>query len=125
MSNVTPQLIKKLRERTGVGMGKCKVALEESGGDLEEAINNLRKAGMASAVKREGREANEGLIGIGESDKAIAFIEVNSETDFVAQNDKFKEFLSNIANDAATHAPESLDAFLKIKYSGLANAHFE
>ena len=101
MSQITPQLIKELRERTGVGMGKCKAALQEAGGDLEEAIKALRKAGMASAVKREGREANEGLIGIGESDSCFAIIEVNSETDFVAQNDKFKQFLKDIAEQAA------------------------
>ncbi|NGX37222.1 MAG: Elongation factor Ts, partial [Chlamydiae bacterium] len=68
MSHATPQLIKELRERTGVGMGKCKVALEESGGNIERAIENLRNAGMASTVKHEGREATEGLMGTGESD---------------------------------------------------------
>ncbi len=115
MSNVTPQLIKALRERTGVGMGKCKVALEEAGGDLEKAIENLRKAGLASAVKRAGREANEGLIGIGESDKAIALVEVNSETDFVAQNEKFRQFLKDVATEAAELQPESIDAFLAQK----------
>lgn len=115
MSHATPQLIKELRERTGVGMGKCKVALEESGGNIDKAIENLRKAGMASAVKKEGREANEGLIGIGESDKAVAFVEVNSETDFVAQNEKFKQFLKDVANEAAELQPKSLDDFLAEK----------
>jgi elongation factor Ts len=115
VSNVTPGLIKKLRERTGVGMGKCKVALEEAKGDLEKAIENLRKAGMASAVKKEGREANEGLIAIGESDKAIALVEVNSETDFVAQNEKFKTFLKNVADEAAESQPASLEALLAQK----------
>ncbi|NGX60179.1 MAG: Elongation factor Ts [Chlamydiae bacterium] len=115
MTNVTPQQIKQLREMTGVGMGKCKLALEEAGGDLDKAIENLRKAGMASAVKKEGREANEGLIGIGESDQAIAFVEVNSETDFVAQNDKFKQFLKDLANEAAELKPESLEVFLSRK----------
>lgn len=115
MTNITPQLIKELRERTGVGMGKCKSALEDAGGDLETAIDNLRKAGMASAVKKEGREANEGLIGIGESDKAVSFVEVNSETDFVAQNDKFKQFLKDVANEAAELQPKSLEEFLGLK----------
>ncbi|NGX46822.1 MAG: Elongation factor Ts [Chlamydiae bacterium] len=115
MSNVTPQLIKQLRKRTGVGMGKCKVALEEAKGDLDKAIENLRKAGMASAVKKEGREANEGLIGIGESDKAVAFVEVNSETDFAAQNEKFKQFLKDLSNEAAELQPDSLDTFLSQK----------
>lgn len=115
MSNVTPQLIKELRERTGVGMAKCKKALDESGGDIEKAIEALRKAGMATAVKKEGREANEGLIGIGESEGAYALVEVNSETDFVAQNEKFKQFLSDISNEAAALKPKSLDAFLALK----------
>lgn len=112
MSKVTPQLIKELRERTGVGMGKCKEALEEASGDIDKAIENLRKKGMASAVKKEGREANEGLIGIGESDKAIALVEVNSETDFVAQNEKFKQFLKEVANQAAEQMPANLEELL-------------
>ena len=115
MSNVTPQLVKELRERTGVGMAKCKVALDEANGNLDKAIENLRKQGLASAVKKEGREANEGLIGIGESDKAVAFVEVNSETDFVAQNEKFKQFISDLANEAAEILPKSLEAFLAHK----------
>lgn len=115
MSNITPQMIKELRELTGVGMGKCKVALEEAGGDLEKAIENLRKAGMASAVKKEGREANEGLIGIGETDEIISLVEVNSETDFVAQNEKFKQFLRDLANEAAMLKPKSLESFLSQK----------
>ncbi len=113
--SVTPQMIKKLREITGVGMGKCKTALEEADGDIDKAIEFLRKAGMASAVKKAGREANEGLIGIGESDNAVAFVEVNSETDFVSQNDKFKQFLKDLANEAAELKPASLEEFLKLK----------
>jgi len=113
--SVTPQMIKELRERTGVGMAKCKAALDEAGGDIEKAIENLRKAGMASAVKREGREAKEGLIGIGEGDKAVAFVEVNSETDFVAQNDKFKAFLKEAAEIAAQTGCDSLETLLAAK----------
>ncbi|NGX39855.1 MAG: Elongation factor Ts [Chlamydiae bacterium] len=112
MSIVTPQLIKKLRERTGVGMVKCKAALDEANGDLEKAIENLRKAGMASAVKKEGREANEGLIGIAQTDGCVALVEVNSETDFVAQNEKFKTFIHQLATEAAEMQPQSLDEFL-------------
>ena len=73
-------MVKELRERTGVSMGKCKEALDQSDADVEKAIDFLRKAGMASAVKKEGREALEGLIGFAESDKAVAIVEVNSET---------------------------------------------
>ncbi len=62
MTKVTPQLVKELRDRTGIGMGKCKEALDAANGDIEQAIVNLRKAGMATAVKKEGRETNEGAI---------------------------------------------------------------
>lgn len=117
MAAITPAMIKDLRERTGVGMGKCKEALEEAKGDIDLAIANLRKAGMASAVKKEGRETKEGLIGIGETDGVIAIIEVNAETDFVAKNDLFKQFLTNIADEVARTNPPSLDGFLQQKFS--------
>lgn len=117
MTAITPAMIKDLRERTGVGMGKCKEALEEAKGDIELAIANLRKAGMASAVKKEGRETKEGMIGFAENSQAIAIVEVNAETDFVAKNERFKEFLENIAEEVAKTNPPSLDAFLQQKYS--------
>lgn len=109
---VTAEMIKELRERTGIGMTKCKEALDLAHGDMELAIANLRKAGLAQAVKKEGREANEGLIGLGETKDAIAFVEINSETDFVAQNEKFKQFLRDIANEAAALKPANLESFL-------------
>ncbi|WP_068471330.1 translation elongation factor Ts [Candidatus Protochlamydia phocaeensis] len=117
MTAVTPAMIKELRERTGVGMGKCKEALEEAKGDMELAIANLRKAGMATAVKKEGRETKEGMIGTAEGSNAIAVVEVNAETDFVVKNDRFKQFLENIAEEAVNTNPPSLDAFLQQKYS--------
>ncbi len=117
MSKVTAEMVKELRERTGVGMGKCKEALDACGGDMEKAIDHLRKAGMASAVKKEGREVNEGLIGHAESDKAYALLEVNSETDFVAQNDRFKQFIKDVAQDAAETQPATLDALLSQPFS--------
>lgn len=112
---ITADLIKELRERTGIGMAKCKEALEQAHGDMDLAIANLRKAGMAQAVKKEGREVNEGLIGVGESKDAIALVEINSETDFVTQNDKFKQFLRDVANEAAVLKPENLETFLTKK----------
>lgn len=114
---ITATMIKELRERTGVGMGKCKEALEEAHGDMELAISNLRKAGIASAVKKEGRTTNEGMIGFFENDKTAAIVEVNSETDFVAKNERFKEFLENIAAEIAKTHPASLEAFLAQPYS--------
>lgn len=117
MSTITPAMIKELRERTGVGMGKCKEALEESKGDMELAISNLRKAGMATAVKKEGRSTNEGMIGYVENAKILALVEVNAETDFVVRNARFQQFLTNIAEEVAATNPKSLDVFKQQKYS--------
>lgn len=116
-STVTATMIKELRERTGVGMGKCKEALEQANGDMELAITNLRKAGEASAVKKEGRETKEGKIGSAANPKAVAIVEVNAETDFVAKNDRFNEFLNNIAAEIAETQPATLEALLQQKYS--------
>jgi elongation factor Ts len=109
---VTPEMVKQLRERTGVGMGKCKEALDQAHGDMEQAIDLLRKAGMASAVKKEGRETKEGVIAFAEGDDAIALIEINAETDFVVQNDKFKQFAASVAKQAAQTKPSSIEDFL-------------
>lgn len=115
---VTATLIKELRDRTGIAMGKCKEALEESKGDMDLAIANLRKAGMATAVKKEGRATNEGLISTAETQSTVGLVEVNAETDFVVKNDLFRSFVENIANEVAATAPASLEAFLQQKYSG-------
>ena len=114
---VTAEMVKELRERTGVSMSKCKEALDQSGADMEKAIDFLRKSGMASAVKKEGREANEGLIGFADAEQAIAIIEVNSETDFVAQNEKFKLFIKDICAEAASTVPASVEDLSKQTYS--------
>lgn len=114
---VTATLIKELRDRTGVGMGKCKEALEEAKGDMNLAISNLRKAGIASAVKKEGRTTNEGMIVAAENADTVAIVEVNAETDFVAKNDKFQAFTKEIAEEVANTKPASLEAFLQQKYS--------
>jgi len=113
---VTPALIKELRERTGVGMAKCKEALEKSQGDIELAIANLRKAGMATAVKKEGRDTNEGMIGSFASTDAVAVVEVNAETDFVVRNDRFQEFALQIAKRIAETQPASLEQFASEAY---------
>jgi elongation factor Ts len=116
MKKVTAEMVKELRERTGVGMAKCKEALDKCEGEMEKAIDFLRKAGMASAVKKEGRETNEGMIGVADGQKAIALVEVNAETDFVTQNEKFKDFVREIAIEAADLHPDSLQAFHNQKY---------
>lgn len=115
-AKVTPQMVKELRERTGVGMGKCKTALDEAKGDMDIAIDLLRKSGMASAVKKEGREVKEGLIATYETKDAISLVEVNAETDFVTKNEKFKAFISDIAQEAAEARVIDVESLLKKKY---------
>jgi elongation factor Ts len=114
---VTAERVKELRDRTGVSMGKCKEALDKADGDMNGAIDILRKLGMASAVKKEGRETNEGLIGAAEGKSAVALIEVNAETDFVTQNEKFKQFLKDVAQEAADAKPATLETLLNKSYS--------
>lgn len=114
---ISANLIKDLRDRTGVGMGKCREALEAANGDIELAISNLRKSGLASAVKKEGRAANEGMIATAETPTTIALVEVNAETDFVVRNERFQEFLREVANEVAKSMPASVDALKTHKYN--------
>jgi elongation factor Ts len=116
-AKITPDMVKELRERTGVGMGKCKEALDQAQGDMEKAIDLLRKSGMASAVKKEGRETKEGMIATAESKDTIALVEINAETDFVVQNDRFKQFAQDVAREAAETKPSSLEEFITQKFS--------
>jgi elongation factor Ts len=114
---VTAEMVKELRERSGVSMSKCKEALDKANGDMNEAIDILRKTGMASAVKKEGRETNEGLIAVAEGKRGIALVEVNTETDFVAQNDTFKAFLKDIAQEAADTGSDSVATLMAQSFS--------
>lgn len=93
-------LIKDLRERTGAGMMDCKRALDENAGNMEAAIDWLRKKGLASAAKKSGRVAAEGLVAVATSGLTAAVVELNSETDFVARNDQFQELVAQIAQQA-------------------------
>ncbi len=93
-------LIKDLRERTGAGMMDCKRALEEAGGDMEKAIDWLRKKGLSSAAKKSGRVAADGVIAVASEDSAAAMIELNSETDFVARNERFQALAHEVAMQA-------------------------
>jgi elongation factor Ts len=99
MSNVTPAAIKALREKTGAGMMECKKALTEAEGDEEKAIENLRKHGLASATKKEGRVAAEGLVNayIHAGGKIGVLLEVNCQTDFVARTEEFRAFVHDLA----------------------------
>ena len=125
MSNLTAEMIKTLRARTGVGMSKCKEALVKAAGDMETAIDILRKEGVASAVKKGCRETKEGLIGFAENNGAFALVEINVETDFVIQNDRFREFLGNMSEEVLNTAPTSLEAFIEQKYSGNPSSKVE
>lgn len=99
MTQITAEMVRDLRERTGVGMMECKKALTASNGDMEEAIEALRKAGQASAVKKGARVAAEGLISAvaAEDGKQAVIVEINCETDFVAREDRFKKFCKDVA----------------------------
>ncbi|HSX38722.1 MAG TPA: translation elongation factor Ts [Chlamydiales bacterium] len=116
MRQITPDMVKELRERTGVGVGKCKEALVLAEGDMEKAIDHLRKVGMAAGVKKEGRETKEGLILTGENKHVLVIAEANAETDFVAQNDRFKHFLHDVVKQALETKPVSLDDFILQPY---------
>ena len=102
MANITAQMVKELRERTGAPMMDCKAALQETGGAMEQAVDLLRKRGLAKAAKKAGRIAAEGLIGVAVEDSKGVVVEVNSETDFVARNDLFQGLVKMIANVALT-----------------------
>jgi elongation factor Ts len=93
MAEITAALVKDLREKTGAGMMDCKKALGETGGDIEAAIDWLRKKGLAAAAKKAGRVAAEGLVGVATAGTAGAVLEVNAETDFVARNETFQGFV--------------------------------
>jgi elongation factor Ts len=95
MANITPSMVKDLRDKTGAGMMDCKNALKETDGDMEAAIDWLRKKGISKAAKKAGRAAAEGLIGIAVDGKSGVLLEVNAETDFVARNDEFKAFVKD------------------------------
>jgi len=112
MAAITTALIKELRERTGVGMMDCKKVLTETDGDIEAAIENLRKAGAAAAAKKAGRIAAEGAITQAQSadGSAVVLVEVNSETDFVAKDDGFKAFATSVAQAAVDGNPADVAA---------------
>lgn len=100
MANISASLVKELRDKTGAGMMDCKAALGETNGDLEAAVDWLRKKGLAKAAKKAGRIAAEGLIGIAVKGKKGVVVEVNSETDFVARNDLFQGLVRMVAQVA-------------------------
>ena len=110
---ITAGLVKELREMTGAGMMDCKKALNETNGDMDAAVEYLRKNGQAKAEKKAGRIAAEGIVKtVVRDDKVAAIVEVNSETDFVAKNDEFQGFVEAVVNQVADNDPADMDAFM-------------
>src|SRR6202021_3823607 len=112
MANISAGMVKELRDSTGAGMMDCKAALSETDGNLEAAVDWLRKKGLSKAAKKAGRVAAEGLIGVAVTANKGILVEVNSETDFVARNDLFQGLVKMIA-DAALDAGSDVDKILK------------
>jgi len=110
--SITAAMVKELRERTGSGMMECKKALVETDGDIEAAIENMRKSGLAKADKKAGRVAAEGQVGlvIADDGKSAAMVEINSETDFVAKSDDFTAFADGVAKLVLENDPADVDA---------------
>ncbi|PWC55841.1 translation elongation factor Ts [Azospirillum sp. TSO22-1] len=117
MAEITAALVKELREKTGAGMMDCKKALGETNGDLEGAVDWLRKKGLAAAAKKSGRVAAEGLVAVATAGTAGAVVEVNAETDFVARNDKFQGFAAEAAKVALTTG-DDIEALKAAGYPG-------
>jgi len=118
MANVSASLVKELRDQTGAGMMDCKAALSETGGNLEAAVDWLRKKGLSKAAKKAGRVAAEGLVGVAVRTTKGILVEVNSETDFVARNDLFQGLVKMVA-DAALGAGANVDKILAAKAGGI------
>ena len=113
MANITAAMVKELREMTGAGMMDCKKALGETDGDMDAAVEFLRKNGQAQAENKAGRIAAEGLCCVTvKDDKTAAVVEVNSETDFVAKNEEFQSFVKAVADQAVNSDAADMDAFL-------------
>ena len=108
--------VKNLRERTGAGMMDCKKALDETGGDFEAAVDALRAKGLAAAAKKSSRTAAEGLVGVAVSDTKGVAVEVNSETDFVAKNDQFQDFVRKTTEVALAQASDDIEALKNAAY---------
>jgi elongation factor Ts len=115
---INPSLVKELREKTGAGMMDCKKALTETNGNFEQAVEFLRKKGLAAAAKKAGRTAAEGAIYcvVDQPTNTAAIVEINCETDFVARNEGFQSFVNDIAQHILKSNPENLDALMNQKF---------
>jgi elongation factor Ts len=118
MAEITAAMVRELRERTGAGMMDCKKALVESGGDMEGAVDWLRKKGLSAAAKKSGRVAAEGLVGVASGPQVGAMVEVNAETDFVARNELFQSFVATVA-ELALSVGDDVEALKAATYPGV------
>lgn len=125
MANITASMVADLRAKTGAGMMDCKKALDETGGDMEQAIDLLRKKGLAAAAKKAGRVAAEGLVAVAGQGTCCAVVEVNSETDFVAKNDAFQAFVGGVAQVVLEKNPTDLEALLALPFPGTGRTVLE
>ena len=116
---ITAAMVKELRDMTGVGMMDCKKALTETDGDMEKAVEMLREKGLAASAKKAGRIASEGMVEIhlSEDNKSGAIVEVNSETDFVAKNQVFRDYVAAVAKQASETSAKDMDAFFEEKWA--------
>ncbi|MBW8269312.1 translation elongation factor Ts [Caldovatus aquaticus] len=117
MAEITAAMVRELREKTGAGMMDCKKALSETGGDMEAAVDWLRKKGLSVAAKKSGRVAAEGLIGVASGPKVAGMVEVNAETDFVARNEMFQNFVAEVAG-LVLSVGEDVEALKRATYPG-------
>lgn len=118
MADISAKDVMALRQKTGCGMMECKKALVEANGDFEEAVKVLREKGLAVAAKKAGRVASEGLVDIAREGKTTVMAEVNCETDFVAKNSTFKDFVKDILNTILKNKPADLEALLALNLDG-------
>lgn len=116
MTTITAKMVGDLRAQTGAGMMDCKKALSEAEGDMEQAIDLLRKKGLSAAAKKSGRVAAEGMIAAAGSDHSGALVEVNSETDFVAKNDLFQAFVNGVADVVLNQNPADVEALKALDF---------
>ena len=115
---ITPQMVKELREKSGAGMMDCKRALQEASGDVDTAMENLRKKGIAKAEKKSSRKAAEGLLGFVSNNNGGVLVEINCETDFVAKTDDFKNYVDTIAKIIEDNKPTDLEQLMNLTLDG-------
>jgi elongation factor Ts len=120
MAEITAAMVRDLREKTGAGMMDCKKALVETNGDMEAAIDWLRKKGLSAAAKKSGRVAAEGLVGVASAPQVAAMVEINAETDFVARNETFQAFVEGVAKLALT-VGEDVEALKSAQFPGTSH----